>query len=92
MACGRPVVGSAVGGLLDTVVPGVTGELVPPRRPDVLAKVLRDLLADPQRRAAYGRAGRARAVTTYQWRQVVAETEDAYASVTSTLARTGVTR
>jgi glycosyltransferase involved in cell wall biosynthesis len=92
MACGRPVVGSAVGGLLDTVVPGVTGELVPPRRPDVLAGVLRDLLADPQRRAAYGRAGRARAVTTSQWRQVVAETESAYASVTSTLARTGVTR
>ncbi|MGF9759158.1 glycosyltransferase [Microvirga sp. 0TCS3.31] len=92
MACGRPVVGSAVGGLLDTVVPGVTGELVPPRRPDVLAGVVRYLLADPQRRATYGRAGRARAVATYQWRQVVAETEAAYASVTSTLARTGVTR
>jgi glycosyltransferase involved in cell wall biosynthesis len=80
MACGRPVVGSAVGGLLDTVVPGVTGELVPPRRPDLLAPVLRDLLADPARRAAYGRAGRARAVETYQWRQVVAATEDVYAA------------
>ncbi len=81
MACGRPVVGSAVGGLLDTVLPGVTGELVPPRRPDLLAPVLRDLLADPARREAYGRAGRDRAVRTYQWRRVAAATEDVYADV-----------
>lgn len=100
MACGRPVVGSAVGGLLDTVVPGVTGELVPPRRPDLLAPVLADLLADPERRTAYGRAGRARAVETYQWRQVAAATEDVYAEVAGVAEqpaagsrlRTGATR
>ncbi len=92
MACGRPVVGSAVGGLLDTVVPGVTGELVPPRRPELLAAVLRELLADPERRDAYGRAGRARAVATYQWRRVVAATEEVYASVARPRARTGATR
>jgi len=92
MACGRPVVGSAVGGLLDTVVPGVTGELVPPRRPDVLAAVLRELLADPARRQAYGRAGRVRAVSTYQWRQVVAATDEVYASVARPRARTGAIR
>jgi len=95
MACGRPVVGSAVGGLLDTVLPGVTGELVPPRRPDLLAPVLRDLLADRDRREAYGWAGRARAVQTYQWRQVVAATEDVYASVVETAMprlRSGGTR
>lgn len=92
MACGRPVVGSAVGGLLDTIVPGVTGELVPPRRPDLLAPVIRDLLADPVRREEYGRAGRARAVTTYPWRQVVADTADVYASVATPRLRSGVTR
>jgi glycosyltransferase involved in cell wall biosynthesis len=92
MACGRPVVGSAVGGLLDTVVPGVTGELVPPRRPDLLAPVLRELLDDPARRREYGRAGRARAVETYQWRQIAAATEDVYASVASPRLRSGVTR
>jgi D-inositol-3-phosphate glycosyltransferase len=92
MACGRPVVGSAVGGLLDTVVPGVTGELVPPRRPDLLAPVLARLLADPGRREAYGRAGRERAVATYQWRQVVAATDDVYESLTSSPLRTGVSR
>lgn len=78
MACGRPVVGSAVGGLLDTVVPGVTGELVPPREPEALAGVLRDLLADPERRRRYGEAGRQRAVEHYDWSTVVARTEAVY--------------
>jgi len=92
MACGRPVVGSAVGGLLDTVVPGTTGELVPPRDPGRLAEVLRDLLADPARRAEYGRAGRARAVGTYQWRRVARATEDVYASVAVDRVRSGAAR
>jgi glycosyltransferase involved in cell wall biosynthesis len=81
MACGRPVVGTAVGGLLDTVVPGVTGDLVPPRRPDRLAEALRRLLEDPDRRAAYGRAGRARVLERYDWDNVVAATEQVYAEV-----------
>jgi D-inositol-3-phosphate glycosyltransferase len=81
MACGRPVVGSAVGGLLDTVVPGETGELVPPRRPDLLAGVLRDLLTDPARRRAYGKAGFARATRIYRWERVAAATESVYESV-----------
>ena len=89
MACGRPVVGSAVGGLLDTVVPGRTGELVPPRRPDLLAPVLRDLLADPDRRRRYGAAGRRRALQIYQWRQVVASTEEVYASVLEPSVQSG---
>jgi glycosyltransferase involved in cell wall biosynthesis len=92
MACGRPVVGSAVGGLLDTIVPGETGELVPPRRPDLLAPVLRRLLEDPARRESYGRAGRARAVQTYQWRQVTGATEEVYASVLSSQLRSGANR
>jgi glycosyltransferase involved in cell wall biosynthesis len=81
MACGRPVVGTAVGGLLDTVVPGVTGELVPPRRPDLLAAALRSLLADPARRYRYGRAGFARASTVYRWERIAAATERVYESV-----------
>ena len=81
MACGRPVVGSAVGGLLDTVVPGVTGELVPPRRPDLLAGCLRTLLADEDLRARYGRAGRRRALAGYRWEQVAASTEALYDEV-----------
>jgi glycosyltransferase involved in cell wall biosynthesis len=88
MACGVPVVGSAVGGLLDTIVPGVTGELVPPRQPGELAKTLRRLLADPARRAAYGEAGRRRAVERYDWSTVVARSEAVYETVAGAAART----
>lgn len=74
MACGVPVVASAVGGMLDTVVDGVTGRLVPPRRPDLLADVLNELLADDTRRRAMGEAGCHRAQARYSWDRVAAET------------------
>jgi glycosyltransferase involved in cell wall biosynthesis len=83
MACGVPVVGSAVGGLLDTVVPSVTGELVEPRRPQQLASVLRDLLDDPLRRQVMGRAGARRARDRYSWDQVAAAHEQVYAGLAS---------
>ncbi|TDC52140.1 glycosyltransferase family 1 protein [Jiangella ureilytica] len=86
MACGRPVVGTAVGGLLDTVRPGVTGELVPPRRPDLLARVLRDLLAARPRREAYGRAGVRRARRLYGWDRVARDTERVYARVAAAVS------
>ena len=81
MACGTPVVATAVGGITDTVTDGTTGQPVPPRRPDVLAATLRDLLADPDRRRAYGRAGAERAREHYAWEQVAARTEAVYARV-----------
>jgi glycosyltransferase involved in cell wall biosynthesis len=87
MACGRPVVGSAVGGLLDTVVHGVTGDLVPPRRPDLLAATLRALLADPSRRAAYAQEGVRRVRARYDWERVSADTEAVYAEVLAGVRR-----
>ncbi len=81
MACGRPVVATAVGGLVDTVADGVTGDLVPPRDPERLGAVLAALLADPDRRAAYGAAGVARVRERYRWSRVVADTEAVYRQV-----------
>ncbi len=81
MACGRPVIGSAVGGLLDTIVQGETGVLVPARRPDLLARALADLLSDPVRRRAYGAAGLRRVSRLYRWERIAAETETVYESV-----------
>jgi len=78
MACGRPVVAAAVGGMLDTVVDGVTGLHVPPRDPDALAVALRDLLADPVGRAEMGRAGLRRVADRYSWERVAADTEAVY--------------
>jgi glycosyltransferase involved in cell wall biosynthesis len=88
MACGRPVVAAAVGGMLDTVVPGVTGEHVTPRDPAALAATLRQLLDDPERRAAYGVAGRNRAVELYDWNTIVDSTEAAYEAVVAARSRT----
>ena len=61
MAAGRPVVGRRVGALPETVVHGVTGLLVDDDRPESVATALRALVAQPERAAAMGRAGRARA-------------------------------
>jgi D-inositol-3-phosphate glycosyltransferase len=78
MACGVPVVASAVGGLVDTVVNGVTGVHVPPRRPDRIAAALRELLADPARRRALGTAGARRAARLYGWDRVAGSTLAVY--------------
>jgi glycosyltransferase involved in cell wall biosynthesis len=81
MACGIPVVASSVGGLIDTVVEDVTGVHVPPRDPQAVADAVGALLADPERRRRYGRAGRRRAVNRYSWDRVAAETSRVYAGL-----------
>lgn len=81
MSCGVPVVATDVGGHRDTVVPGLTGELVPPRDPEVMATAIRCLLADPGRRRNYGRAARRRTIELYDWRTVVDRTELVYQAV-----------
>jgi len=60
MALSRPVVSTAVGGTTDVVVDGETGYLVPARDPQALVSRVLQLLEDPDRRAAFGKAGRER--------------------------------
>jgi D-inositol-3-phosphate glycosyltransferase len=79
MACGVPVVATAVGGLAETIIDGVTGLHVPPRQPERLAEVLAALLTDPVRRAELGRAGARRARARYDWDRIAASTLDVYA-------------
>src|SRR5690606_1569310 len=78
MACGVPVVATAVGGLTDTVVDGVTGLLVPPRDPRALGTTMRKLLRDRQRRFAYGVAAVDRAREGYSWNRPVARLTEVY--------------
>ncbi|MGI5240843.1 glycosyltransferase [Dactylosporangium sp. CA-139066] len=82
MACGRPVVATAVGGHLDTVVDGVTGDLVPPRDPVALGRALRRLLDDPMRRYSYAAAAEDRAAERYSWRRAAEQLQALYATVT----------
>jgi glycosyltransferase involved in cell wall biosynthesis len=59
MACGLPVVISAVGGIPEIVSDGISGSLVPPGDGLALLAAIDALLADPVRRRRFGRAGRA---------------------------------
>jgi glycosyltransferase involved in cell wall biosynthesis len=67
MAYGRPVVASAVGGLLDHVEDDVTGLLVPPRDPAALRAALVRLLGDADLRARLGAGARRRAEERFGW-------------------------
>lgn len=81
MACGRPVVGSAVGGIAYTVRDGETGYLVPPRDPAALAERLLQLLGYPELRERMGATARRRVEREFTWSTVAERTEALYRSV-----------
>lgn len=74
MACGVPVVASAVGAMLDTVVHDVTGRLVTPRRPRECADAVAAILRDSFLRRSLGLAGRDRACARYSWDRIAVDT------------------
>ncbi|MEU4780355.1 glycosyltransferase [Micromonospora sp. NPDC023633] len=86
MACGVPVVGTNVGGIADTVVDGLTGDLVPPRDPRALGTAVRRLLADKVRRFAYATAALDRIRNRYSWKRCAEQLSAVYATV-STVGR-----
>jgi glycosyltransferase involved in cell wall biosynthesis/SAM-dependent methyltransferase len=78
MAHGKPVVASAVGGLVNLVEHERTGLLVPPRDPEALRAALDRLLADRELRLRLGEAGREKIIAGYSWDKVVGETRAVY--------------
>ena len=95
MACETAVVATATGGIPEVVADGETGLLVPieqagdgsgtPLDPERfvadLAARINELLADPERIAAFGAAGRRRAVEHFSWDAIARQTLDVYRSV-----------
>jgi len=79
MCAGLPVVATAIGGVVEQVVDGVTGLLVPPRNSAALAAALYALSCDPARRASMGGAGRERVAAAFPIDCTVAALEQAYA-------------
>lgn len=78
MACGVPVVASAVGGLTYSVAEGQTGLLVPPREPFALARVITHLHRHPEVARAMGRAGLKRVRSLFTWERVTDSLLNAY--------------
>lgn len=73
MACGVPVLATAVGELADVVVDGVTGLLVTPDDSDGLARALHRLLLDDTLRQEFSMASLDRVAARYSWNQVALE-------------------
>lgn len=84
MACGIPVIGSAVGGVQYTVQHGITGYLVAPRDPPALAARLDELRRKPGLGVALGRAGVRRVRTHFSWDEVAARLARVYEMVRRT--------
>ena len=78
MACGLPAVATAVGGIPELMLPGVTGRLVPPGDIPALTAAMEGLLADPDARRRMGTAGRKVAETRFTRQRMVSELEDIY--------------
>jgi glycosyltransferase involved in cell wall biosynthesis len=81
MAHSRPVVATAVGGLVDLVVDGETGLLVPPGDVRALRSAIELLLDDPDLRARMGAAGRRRVSERFSWPAVTEATMHLYERV-----------
>ena len=86
MAAGRPLVATAVGGVPDVVVNGVTGSLVPPASPAQLADAIDELLRNPMRAREMGEAGARRARERFRAAHVVGRLQEVYEAA---LARSG---
>jgi alpha-maltose-1-phosphate synthase len=95
MACRAPVVASATGGILEVVVDGETGYLVPfdqdpvttfPSNPEKFARDLASkiaaLLADPEKAKRFGEAGRKRVEQTFSWAAIADQTIELYRTLT----------
>ena len=81
MACAKPVVATAAGGIPEAVVDGVTGVLVEPRDHDAMARALIALLADEDARTRMGAAGLRRVRDEFSIERLVRETLHVYEHV-----------
>lgn len=78
MAAGKPVIATAVGGVPELVENGVTGILVPPRRPDLLAQAILNLAKDRTLCQMMGEEAQRRAVERFNITQTAKAYEELY--------------
>lgn len=78
MRCGLPVIATSVNSVPDLVLPGVSGVLVPPGRPTLLAEAVDDLLDDPATAKRLAVAGQIRAGQQYDAAELSAVLDEVY--------------
>jgi glycosyltransferase involved in cell wall biosynthesis len=83
MACGTPVVGSAVGGIKQTIQDGETGFLIPPNDPPALAAKLAALLYSKKLRNVMSEASIQHVQENYTWLEVAHQTANLYELIMS---------
>jgi glycosyltransferase involved in cell wall biosynthesis len=81
MACAKPVVATAAGGIPEVVADGETGILVPPRDHEAMARAIVTLLTDSALRRRMGEAGLARVRARFSAERMVEETVHVYERV-----------
>ncbi len=82
MACATPLVVSRAGAIPEVVGPdGECADLVTPGDVDELKHALAALLADPERRARMGAAGRRRVEEKFSWHAVAVTVAEHYQQV-----------
>jgi glycosyltransferase involved in cell wall biosynthesis len=86
-ATGIPVVTTVATGARDSVLPGVTGLLIPPGSPEAIAEAVLKLLGDPERRRQMGEAARARTLEYYREERVLGLASAFYADMLPKEAR-----
>ncbi len=89
MAAGKAVVATSVGGNPEVVVDGVTGFLVPPRRPDLLAERITTVVTDPALRQRMAEAGRRRVHEMFSVPRMVERTQALYETLLGDARREG---
>jgi len=90
MAMGLPVVATRVGGLPELVIPGETGWLAPSGNAPALAAAMSQLLADPETRLAFGRAGRQRVEREFSLAAMVRRHEEVFEALLAQKSRKGL--
>jgi glycosyltransferase involved in cell wall biosynthesis len=81
MAAGLPVIATNVGGNAEAVLHGETGIIVPAKRPEVLGEAILELALDKDKRARFGKAGKARITEQFSLERCINAYESLYQSL-----------
>jgi len=82
-ACGRPVIGTTVGGIPSAIKDGETGMLVPPKNPQALAQAIIKLLTDKELAKKLGESGYKRAREEFSWEKSAERNYEIYQEILS---------